>query len=200
MLYHLGILEKQIKDHQAVIRKCTRKLNRSVGVTVEQKQRVKSELLHHQTELAKAEVEMTETKQEVDSQLRALFLIKLNKELVMQEEAVKAKETYAKKWQLILKKAEQEINAPAAEELVSRVKEGGKKTKKRLNNDNKYECASSSSTIDIPFVSDDELVLEEDEVDNTFCNGKESYCNCDAGDHICLREENSNHQGSISPR
>ena len=106
-LYRLGILERKITDHEAGIRKCTRKSFRTVGVTMEHKHRVKVELQHHKTELAKAEAEMIETRKVVDSQLRALFLIKLYKELEVQEEAVKVKEADVKKWEIILKKAEE---------------------------------------------------------------------------------------------
>mmetsp|Transcript_2142 Transcript_2142/g.3100 ORF Transcript_2142/g.3100 Transcript_2142/m.3100 type:complete len:333 (-) Transcript_2142:141-1139(-) len=147
-LYRLGILERKITDHEAGIRKCTRKSFRTVGVTMEHKHRVKVELQHHKTELAKAEAEMIETRKVVDSQLRALFLIKLYKELEVQEEAVKVKEADVKKWEIILKKAEE-----GALEVVEQ---------------EDCECSSSSSSSSS---SEDTRSLDSDEavheVDNT---------------------------------
>ena len=114
-LYRLGILETKITTHEAAIRKCTRpSIRLSVGGgggehhDNNKKQQAKQlELQHHKLELAKAEGEMIEMRKIADAQLRGLFLMKLCKELEVQEEAARRKEADVKKWEIILKKAQE---------------------------------------------------------------------------------------------
>jgi len=144
MLYRLGVLEQKITEHEAGIKKCTRKSIRSVGVTMEHKHRVKAELHNHKSELAKTEKEMIETRKVVDSQLRTLFLIKLYKELEVQEEAVRGKEGEVKKWQIILKKAEEGVrrsNNCALEEEEEEEDDSG------MDSDSCSSTSSSSSSL-----------------------------------------------------
>jgi hypothetical protein len=177
MLYHLGILDKQIKDHQAGVRKCTRRVR---IITMEQKSHVKAELAHHKSELAKAEREMTHIKKAVDSQLRSLFLLKLTNELAVQEESVKAKEADVRKWQIILKKAQEGIHSTTTLEKAEKeammsslvAKEGGGEVHDEWTCSSSCTSSSSSSSsyssIDSRSVSDDLDDEEEDGVDNTY--------------------------------
>ena len=148
---------------------------------MEQKSRVKSELTHHKSELAKAEREMTHMKKAVDGQLRSLFLLKLTNELAVQEESVKAKEADVRKWQIILKKAQEGIHSTTTLEKAEKeammsslvAKEGGGEV------DDEWTCSSSCtsssssyySSIDSRSVSDDDELDDDEEkdgVDDTY--------------------------------
>lgn len=164
-LYRLGTLEQKITEHETSIKKCTRKSLRSVGVTMEHKHRIKTELHFHKTELAKAEREMIEMRKVVDSQLRALFLIKLYKELEVQEEGVRGKEAEVKKWEIILRKAEEGLRRSGnCDDVDDKEEENG-------GVDSSSECSSSSSSSSS---SSDEEDEEFDEIGNKSHNNNMS--------------------------
>ena len=147
-LYKLGILEQRISTLQSTIKKLSKKSSRrpSVGIITtsseQQRHRLKNEIQQYKRELTKAESEMITTRKSMDAQLRTLFLIKLEGELVELEDGVKRKKGEVKKWEVVLRRAEMEIEKSCSSSS-SRKK---KKKSVEKDDDGDDDCESSSSS------------------------------------------------------
>lgn len=146
-VYNLSVLEKNVEDYKAEIKRCQRALQRFSKE--EKKKQITSELLHYKMELGRAEKEVAQIKKTVDRRARAL------------SSTTKPKAD-AKTWEAIARYAEQEL-AHHQEELAA-IEAEAAATRKKINS----VCAASSGI-------SDELLDDQEEQGCACCNGMESY-------------------------
>lgn len=149
-LYNLSVLEKNIKEYKAGIRRCQKALKRfsSEG----QKRQVTSELRHFTIELEKAEKEVVQVKKSIDRRARAM------------SSGPKTKED-AEVWELIAKYAAQELEAQQKE--LATMQEEMEATKQQIE-------ATRAAASRISTEAFDEN-SEEDIQGRGCCTGTESY-------------------------